>query len=83
MSRIEACALLNEERLEVVSLIFSGETETMREKWAELEELEKEAYLEIISGEKELDYFDTFVEEWMERGGAQITREVQEAVEKD
>lgn len=83
MSRIEACALLNEERLEVVSPIFSGETETMREKWAELEELEKEAYLEIISGEKELDYFDTFVEEWMERGGAQITREVQEAVEKD
>lgn len=50
------------------------------EKWSELQELEKEAYLRIISGEEELDYFDIFVEEWLEQGGAQITQEVREAV---
>ena len=43
MSRIEACALLEEERLSVISPIFSGETETMAEKWSELQEVEKEA----------------------------------------
>ena len=78
MSRIEACALLEEERLSVISPIFSGET--MAEKWSELQELEKEAYLRIISGEEELDYFDIFVEEWLEQGGVQITQEVREAV---
>ncbi|HIY60066.1 MAG TPA: extracellular solute-binding protein [Candidatus Eisenbergiella pullistercoris] len=80
MSRIEACALLEEERLSVISPIFSGETETMAEKWSGLQEMEKEAYLRIISGEEELDYFDIFVEEWLEQGGAQITQEVMEAV---
>ena len=60
--------------------IFSGETETMAEKWSGLQEMEKEAYLRIISGEEELDYFDIFVEEWLEQGGAQITQEVREAV---
>lgn len=62
--------------LEVISPVFSGETETMKEKWAELLALEKKAYLEIISGERELDYFDRFVEEWMEKGGEKITQEV-------
>ena len=52
----------------------------MAEKWSELQELEKEAYLRIISGEEELDYFDVFVEEWLEQGGAQVTQEVREAV---
>ena len=80
MSRIEACALLEEERLSVISPIFSGETETMAEKWSGLQEMEKEAYLRIISGEEELDYFDVFAEEWLEQGGAQITQEVREAV---
>lgn len=80
MSRIEACSLLEEEKLSVISPIFPGETEAMGEKWTELQELEKEAYLRIISGEEELDYFDIFVEEWLEQGGAQITQEVREVV---
>ena len=40
----------------------------------------KKLYLEIITGVKELDEFDRFVEEWMEAGGDQITLEVTEAV---
>lgn len=75
-SRIRACALVSGDRLEVISPVFSGETDTMREKWAELLALEKKAYLEIISGEQELEYFDRFVEQWMEMGGEKITEEV-------
>lgn len=75
-SRIKACALVSSGNLEVISPVFSGETETMKEKWQELLALEKKAYLEIISGEQELDHFDRFVEEWMEKGGEQITQEV-------
>lgn len=75
-SRMKACSLVSGGHLEVISPVFSGETETMKEKWAELLALEKKAYLEIISGEQELEYFDRFVEEWMEKGGEKITQEV-------
>ena len=79
-SRIRACALLDNKNLEVCSTVFSGETETMKTKWSKLQEMEKKLYLEIITGVKELDEFDRFVEEWMEAGGEQITLEVTEAV---
>ena len=59
---------------------FSGETETMKTKWSKLQEMEKKLYLEVITGVKDLDEFDRFVEEWMEAGGEQITLEVTEAV---
>lgn len=52
----------------------------MKTKWSKLQEMEKKLYLEIITGVKELDEFDRFVEEWMEAGGDQITLEVTEAV---
>ena len=29
-------------------------------------------------GERDLDYFDAFVAEWMERGGAEMTQEARE-----
>ena len=51
----------------------------MKTKWSKLQEMEKKLYLEIITGVKELDEFDRFVEEWMEAGGDQITLEVTEA----
>lgn len=79
-SRIKACALMDESRLETISPIFYGETATMESTWWKLEELEKKAYLEIISGEKEVDYFDAFVEEWKAQGGEKITQEVQQEV---
>ncbi len=79
-SRIRACALLDNKDLEVCSTAFSGETETMKTKWSKLQEMEKKLYLEVITGVKDLDEFDRFVEEWMEAGGEQITLEVTEAV---
>ena len=47
----------------------------------ELQELEKEAFLQIISGEKPVDYFDTFVVEWYANGGKELTEQVQNAYE--
>ena len=40
-----------------------------------------EAFLQIISGEKPVDYFDTFVVEWYANGGKELTEQVQNAYE--
>ena len=44
-----------------------------------LQDLERETFLQIIAGEKPLDYFDTFVVEWYENGGAELTETVRES----
>ena len=46
-----------------------------------LQELEKETFLQIICGEKPLDYFDAFVVEWYADGGQKLTEQVQTAYE--
>lgn len=78
MSRIHVGSLMAEGNLNRVSSLFFGETKTMEEKWYRLQELEKAMYLKIITGEEPLAYFDQFVKEWNEQGGAQITAEVGE-----
>ena len=50
----------------------------MSEVWYQLEELEKTAYLEMISGIRDIDYFDEFVEEWKAAGGEAVLSEVNE-----
>lgn len=42
---------------------------------AELDKIRDEAYYGIITGEKPVDYFDEFVEEWLASGGEILTRE--------
>ena len=44
--------------------------------WWKLKEMQKQTYLEIITGEKPIDYFDTFVEQWYQTGGEKILQEV-------
>ena len=51
-------------------------TETMKQRWANLTTLENLAYNQIIMGERPLDYFDTFVKEWLDQGGTRIIEEV-------
>jgi len=38
--------------------------------------------LKIVMGEEPVDKFDSFVAEWKRLGGNQITKEVEEEVEK-
>lgn len=45
---------------------------------AELLKMRDEAYISIITGDKPVDYFDTFVEKWMKAGGEQLTKEANE-----
>lgn len=75
-SRIEACKLLTDaDTTEIKTYYFAG-TETMRTLWWKLKKMQKDAYLEIITGQKPVDYFDTFVEQWYESGGEDIIEEV-------
>ena len=49
----------------------------MTTRWANLEKLETETMIKIITGEEPVDAFDEFVETWKKMGGEQITEEVQ------
>lgn len=75
-SRITACKILSEAQTEEIKTYYFAETDTMRSVWWKLKEMQKQAYLEIITGEKPLDSFDTFVEQWYATGGEQILQEV-------
>ncbi|ANE47004.1 hypothetical protein SY83_12785 [Paenibacillus swuensis] len=87
-NRISTAAYLNglkldaESDMKVVVNAYTGQTETMATKWTTLLDTQKQAYLKIILGKEPVESFDTFVEQWKQLGGDQITQEVQEAVEK-
>lgn len=51
-------------------------TDTMIERQATLEKLEKEVFIKIIMGEASIDEFDKFVEDWYTLGGESMTKEV-------
>ena len=67
----------------MISAAFFEETKTMSKVWYDLEKLEKNTYLEIISGVREIDYFDEFVSEWKAAGGEVVLQEVNEAVKNN
>ncbi|TLS49300.1 extracellular solute-binding protein [Paenibacillus antri] len=56
---------------------YGGSTPTMVEKLASLHQMEEEVYTKIIMGQS-IDTFDKFVQDWMNLGGEQITKEVNE-----
>lgn len=62
--------------------LFSGQTETMKRQWRELEELEDRTYAEIILGQKPIEAFDEFVETWKKNGGETIIQEIEEFLQK-
>ncbi|MNC33175.1 hypothetical protein D3C75_815580 [compost metagenome] len=66
--------------MEQVRSVFYGSTVTMEAKWAKLEKLENETFLNIIVGDLPLSAFDDFVEEWKQLGGERITNEVNQIV---
>lgn len=72
-------AIIDPYEMEV--LPFYGRTETMSQKWTNLQDLELDMMLKIIMGEASIDEFDKFVENWHAMGGDQITAEVQAAVD--
>lgn len=67
---------LMEDGYEAIYNIFSGQTETMATKWANLEKLEEETFAKIILGQAPIDEFDNFVTKWYAEGGQEIIDEV-------
>ncbi len=55
---------------------FGAATDTMVEKKAAMDMMEKEVFIKIIIGEVPIDQFDKFVRDWYKIGGEQITLEV-------
>ena len=41
-----------------------------------LQQLEKDTFIQIIMGVKPITYFDTFVQEWYEQGGEELTEQI-------
>lgn len=60
--------------------VFFAMTDSMTARWTSLEKMENEMLLAIITGEKDLDYFDEFVTQWKALGGDQIMAEATEMV---
>lgn len=75
--RIDGQRAASYEKNLVQPVLFYGKTETMNTKWANLEKLETETMVKIITGDEPVDYFDEFVDTWLSMGGEDITNEVQ------
>ena len=83
-SRMDAGGLLYRSKVKIIKTYFyNKETETMSKLWWKLEDLEKQAYLKIITGEEPIDYFDDFVDRWYKEGGRKITDEVRDEINKN
>ena len=67
-----------------VSTVFQGSTESMELYGSFLGTLEQDAYVNMIMGNTDgqsiSDYFDAFVQSYLDQGGAAITAEVQETI---
>ena len=61
---------------------YSGQTETMQAKWANLQKMEEETFAKIIMGKADISEFDTFVENWKNQGGDQILKEINDELSK-
>lgn len=59
---------------------FYGTTDTMAMKKPNLDKLENETFLKIITGDQPISAFDDFVAKWYKEGGSDILEEVKAAV---
>ena len=44
--------------------------------------LEKNAFIQMVMGNQPMDYFETFVEEWLDQGGRELSRTIQQENQK-
>lgn len=65
-----------------VSVIFKT-PESKAKYGAELDKILNEGYINIITGDKPLNYFDEMVEKWYANGGEEITKEANEIYAKE
>ncbi|MDY5846606.1 MAG: sugar ABC transporter substrate-binding protein [Bariatricus sp.] len=75
-SRITAVSTLEEAKITYVNEGYTQQFDNLTT--TTLEDLTMKAFIMIITGEKPIEYFDTFVEEWYENGGEELTRQANE-----
>ncbi len=74
--------LLSDSKMEPLSAAYYYTTESSPSLQTELDTLEQEMYLSIIIGDKSVDYFDEFVQQWNSIGGETLLNEVNEILGK-
>lgn len=81
MARTGGYEIASRENVKVAdNCVFFAMTDDMVGKWTSLEKMENEMLLAIITGEKDLDYFDEFVEQWKSLGGDEIMAEAADII---
>ena len=76
-SRISAVGLLVDENYSPVNKKYLDDTDGDIPN--SLQTLEKKAFIQIIMGEKTIEYFDEFVKEWYEMGGLELTEQIRKS----
>lgn len=79
---INGVGTIADRNYEPVYHLLSEQTQTMKRKWNELEELEDETYATIILGKEPIETFDLFIEKWKNNGGKIIEKEITEQWKK-
>jgi putative aldouronate transport system substrate-binding protein len=72
MARLDAALLLAQGYDEVRTDPVAERIFPLDENWPSLKKMEDEAILQIITGARPLDYFDEFVQQWYNSGGAAL-----------
>jgi putative aldouronate transport system substrate-binding protein len=80
-TRYVASNIVNTPEVKIRYPIFSFTTDSMADLKPNLDTLESVALLQIITGEKPVDYFDEFVEQWYAQGGEIVTNEVKSMID--
>ncbi|MCI5517963.1 MAG: sugar ABC transporter substrate-binding protein [Roseburia sp.] len=75
-SRITAVSCLEAAKITYVNEGYTQQFDALNS--TALEELTQKAFILIITGEKPIEYFDTYVREWYESGGEELTRQANE-----
>lgn len=81
-SRMVSPKLMLETKVKEVNPVFFGQTPSMKLKATNLQKLQDQAFLKIVTGEASIDSFDEFVQTWKSTGGDEITKEVEQAIKK-
>ena len=59
-----------------VSPVYWGTTQTMESKWANLQKLEEETFIKMVTGDLPMTAFEDFVAKWNAQGGTEILAEI-------
>lgn len=74
--------LTNEGSFNWIEPAFWETTETMKSNWGNLQKLEEETFIKIVTGSLPLDGFDQYVKDWNDQGGLQIISEIEATINK-